>query len=168
MSMVLSPQRLSNVNPTLGWTWVLLPQCLNNVKPYLGWACFYHRNVWIMWTLLGMSMVLSPQHLSNMNLLGLSMVLSPQHLSNVNPTLGWTWVLLPQCFNNVKPYLGWAWFYHRNVRIMWTLLGMSMDLSPQHLSNMNLLGLSMVLSPQHLSNVNPTWDVHGSIAAMFE
>jgi hypothetical protein len=45
---------------------------------------------------------------------------------------------------------------------------MSMDLSPQHLSNMNLLGLSMVLSPQHLSNVNPTWDVHGSIAAMFE
>jgi len=120
---------------------VLLPQCLSNVKPYLGWAWFYHHNVWIMWTLLGMSMVLSPQH-----------------LSNVNPTLGWTWVLLPQCLNNVKPYLGWAWFYHRNVWIMWTLLGMSMVLSPQHLSNMNLLGLSMVLSPQHLSNVNPTWD----------
>jgi hypothetical protein len=51
-----------------------------------------------------MSMVLSPQHLSNVNptwdehgcitamiescetLLGMSMVLSPQHLSNVNPT----------------------------------------------------------------------------------
>jgi hypothetical protein len=33
--------------------------------PYLGWVWFYHRNIWVMWTLLGMNMVLSPQCLNN-------------------------------------------------------------------------------------------------------
>jgi len=92
------------------------------VAPYLGWAWFYHRNIWVMWTLLGMNMVLSPQC-----------------LNNVKPYLGWAWfycrniwimwtllgmsmVRLPQHLNNVKPYLGWAWFYCHNIWIMWTLL----------------------------------------------
>jgi hypothetical protein len=69
----------------------------------------------------------------------------------------------------VAPYLGWAWFYHRNIWVMWTLLGMNMVLSPQCLNNVKpYLGWAWFYCRNVWIMWNPTWDEHGSIAATFE